>query len=72
MVPIYDHDAQQVIKERLADDRLLVFRGLEIDHGLTDKELRFVESIGRWVIDNHKVLTEKQRAWLELILERYV
>ncbi len=71
MTPIYDHDAQQVAKERYAEDRLLVLRGLEIDHGLTDKELRFVESIGRWVIDNRRVLTDKQRAWLELILHRY-
>lgn len=71
MSPTYDHDAQQVMKERYTEDRLLVLRGLEIDHGLTDKELRFIESVGRWVIDDHKVLTDKQRAWLELILGRY-
>jgi len=45
---------------------------LAITEGLSPRELGFVESIARWVLDQKKVLSEKQRDWLDSILDKHV
>ena len=52
-----------------AQGRDVVDALLEIDHGLTGWETDFAESLGRWVIDDKRKLTPKQRATAVRILE---
>ena len=44
---------------------------LDIDHGLSSGTIRFIESLGRWVFDQGRPLSEKQRAALEQILKEH-
>lgn len=47
-----------------------VRKALDIERGLTEWEVEFVESVGHQVIDDERALTEKQRAKLDEILKR--
>ena len=43
----------------------------DLDHGLTQWEQDFAEALHRWVFDQRRPLTERQRAKLDAILERF-
>ena len=57
--------------ERFDEDEHMIKIALGIESGMGEKTLRFVESLGRWVLDYGKQLTPKQRASLEKILEQH-
>ena len=57
-----DDDAQRQNDLGMVDD------ANEIEEGLDDWEMNFVEDMNKWLRDN-PVLTEKQRARLKIILE---
>jgi len=71
-MPVYDDDARRARIEDLEEDTRDVRMALEIQKGLSPRELEFVYSIGRWVLDQKRVLTEKQRNWLDSILDKHV
>lgn len=52
------------------DDKRLVDELCAIEDGLSEWEVEFTESVSRWVIDDRRLLTDKQRATVERILER--
>lgn len=55
----------------LRSDERLVRAALEIDSGLRDSTIDFVESLGRRVIDERRELSPAQRARLrEILAER--
>ena len=51
-------------------DARLVRELCDVDEGLTQWEINFVESIAKQVIDKGRELTEKQRETARKILER--
>lgn len=55
----------------LAVDTFNVRNALEIEDGLTDWEVMFIESIGRRVLDDKKILTVTQREHLDEILRKH-
>lgn len=54
----------------LDTDTSLVEALLDVDSGLTEWELDFVDNLGRQVIDQQRELSEKQRAKAEEIRDR--
>lgn len=54
----------------IADDRLLVTHLCDIDSGLNDWEVDFVEGIAKQVLDTNRALTTKQRIIGEMILKK--
>lgn len=42
-----------------------------IDHGLSDWEVGFAESLYAWVLKDGRTLTERQRAKAEAIMAKY-
>lgn len=52
------------------NDKEIVRKLCSIEHGLSEWEVGFVESIASRVIDNEQPLTEKQRERAMIILEK--
>lgn len=55
--------------KQVNEDADLVEELLDIESGLTEWEVEFVESLARWM-DNHSSLTYKQRSKAEDIAQR--
>jgi|CXWL01.1.fsa_nt_gi hypothetical protein len=53
------------------DDRELMETLAEIDEGLSDSDVDFVDSLAKQVLDRNKLLSTKQRPIAEKILLRY-
>ena len=57
-------------KTRWDQDKDLVDELCAIEHGLSDWEMDFVDSIDNWVVKQKKTLTTNQRNTAEKILHR--
>jgi len=55
---------------QLEGDQAIVRMLLDVEEGLSDWEVRFVESLGRWVFDEGRQLTDRQRAKVDEVLVR--
>ncbi len=55
------------MKNTLKQDTQDISGALEIESGLTDWEVEFVELLGRWVLDDKRELTQNQRKSLDII-----
>lgn len=65
------HDPDEVTNDLLADEKQIVEELCEIDHGLTEWEINFVEAMHTRVIDERTVMTPRQREVALNILARY-
>lgn len=52
------------------EDRWLIEALLNVEAGLEDKEIKFIEDMARMVIDQGGQMYFKQRRWAELIAQR--
>ena len=51
-----------------SDDKEIVDRLCAIEDGLSEWEVEFVDSVAKWVNDQKRMLSDKQRAICERIL----
>lgn len=68
LVPGCDDCVRAGYAEQLAKDKRDVQAGLDIDRGLASKTIDFLESLGRWTMDQKRCLSFAQRRRLDEIL----